>query len=403
MQIISLGVKGFRSLRDVYWEPSELNLVVGPNGSGKSNLIQVLELISVSAQGRLGKYVKDLGGMDSILWDGSGQSILFEIHSNPVDYFENTDDENLPKVLELFYQFGMERFGGTGSYRIIDEYLSGYHQAKTFDEAMDTFLSRSELNADLIVGDKITFPLPENSNEEETLLLTAATTYAMFHPCFAPYHAHLASWGVYYDVDVRRDAPIRRPVVTRMERRVDSDGQNLVSVLHTLYSEDWNFKIDIDDAMRDAFGDDYQELVFTPAPDRRIQLRIRWKSLNRPVSIADVSDGTLRFLFLLTVLASPDPPPLIAVDEPETGLHPDMLPIIAEYAVEASKRTQVIFTTHSPPFLDAFTEAPATISVVLCPAGETRLKTLDGEVLKNRLNELSLGSLFLSGELENLG
>jgi predicted ATPase len=81
--------------------------------------------------------------------------------------------------------------------------------------------------------------------------------------------------------------------------------------------------------MAAAFGDEFEELVFPPAADQRVQMRIRWKSLKREQSAADISDGTLRFLLLLTILASPEAAPLIAIDEPETGLHPSMLPIIA--------------------------------------------------------------------------
>src|SRR5258705_27510 len=128
--------------------------------------------------------------------------------------------------------------------------------------------------------------------------------------------------------------------------------------------------------MRAAYGDDFEELVFPPAADQRIQLRVRWKSLKREQSAAELSDGTLRFLFLLTVLASPSLAPIIAIDEPETGLHPSMLPLVAEYAVEASKRSQIIFTTHSPQFLDAFTEKRPTTTIAKWINGETTLETL---------------------------
>lgn len=165
------------------------------------------------------------------------------------------------------------------------------------------------------------------------------------------------------------------PTVARTEKRVDPDGQNLISVLHTLYTGDRDFKRDIDAAMRAAFGDDFEELVFPPAADQRIQLRVRWKPLKREQSAADLSDGTLRFLFLLTVLASPSPAPVIAIDEPETGLHPSMLPIVAEYAVDAALRSQVILTTHSPQFLDAFTETQPTTTVAKWTNGESVLHT----------------------------
>jgi predicted ATPase len=188
-----------------------------------------------------------------------------------------------------------------------------------------------------------------------------------------------------------------------MEKRVDPDGQNLISVMHTLYTGDRDFKNDINSAMQAAFGDDFEELVFPPASDQRIQLRIRWRSLKREQSAAELSDGTLRFLFLLTVLASPSPAPIIAIDEPETGLHPSMLPIVAEYAVDASSRSQVILTTHSPQFLDAFLGTRPATTVAKWQDGETTLKSLKGEDLEYWLKEYSLGALFKSGELEQIG
>lgn len=186
-----------------------------------------------------------------------------------------------------------------------------------------------------------------------------------------------------------------------MKKRVETDGKNLISVLHTLYTEDRDFKNDINEAMRAAFGEDFDELIFPPAADQRIQLRLRWKTLKREQSAADLSDGTLRFLFLVAVLALPDPAPLIAIDEPETGLHPSMLPIVAEHAVDASERTQVVLTTHSPQFLNAFKDHSPKIAVTKWSDGETFLKNLKGELLDLWLKEYSLGSLQLSGELES--
>ncbi len=154
--------------------------------------------------------------------------------------------------------------------------------------------------------------------------------------------------------------------------------------------------------MKAAFGNDFEELIFPPASDQRIQMRIRWKSLKREQSATELSDGTLRFLFLLTIMASPSPAPIIAIDEPETGLHPSMLPIVAEDAVDAALRSQIILTTHSPQFLDAFRTDIPTTTVAKWINGESILQTLRGEELEYWLKEYSMGSLFKSSELEQM-
>ncbi len=155
--------------------------------------------------------------------------------------------------------------------------------------------------------------------------------------------------------------------------------------------------------MSAAFGRDYEELVFPPAADQHIQLRIRWKSLRTEQSAANLSDGTLRFLLLVAIFATPNPGDVIALDEPETGLHPSMLPIVAELAAEASQRTQVILSTHSADLLDAFSEVSVpTTTVASIVDGETRLSVIDGEELKRWLEKYRLGALMRSGELEGL-
>src|SRR5579863_3564146 len=104
---------------------------------------------------------------------------------------------------------------------------------------------------------------------------------------------------------------------------------------------------------------------------------------------------------LLAVLANPEAGSLIAIDEPETGLHPRMFPIVAEFAASAAERSTVVLTTHSPEFLDAFPEdCVPTTTVTECVDGETRLAKLNPEELKRWLKEYSLGNLFKSGELE---
>jgi predicted ATPase len=200
----------------------------------------------------------------------------------------------------------------------------------------------------------------------------------------------------------RQSASPRQPALARTERRVAANGSNLVKVLHTLYTTERGFRNDLNQAMNAAFGAEFDELTFPPDVDQRTQLRLSWKSLKRAQSAADLSDGTLRFLYLIAILANPNPPPLIAIDEPETGLHPSMLPVIAEYARNASLRSQIILTTHSAELLDAFNGFNPTITTAKWADGQTNLTVMTGEALQYWLEEYTLGKLYRSGELEEL-
>jgi predicted ATPase len=393
MKIKRLDIEGFRSLKKVSWLPGDLNVVIGPNGTGKSNLLRFLELISVSAQGKLGKYIQASGGMEPLVWDGVATSIKFTIETAPEADF---DPEHY--ALELI------RLGSGSSYKVEKETLINSHKLRRGVEKKPfKFLERMAKTAVIYDEKERTFTTPEEFVSDEESLLSIASGPFINNHFIPPYQRGLASIAVYHDLHTNKDASIRQPAIARMEKRVDPDGQNLISVLHTLYTGDRDFKRDINLAMQAAFGDDFEELVFPPASDQRIQLRIRWKSLKREQSAAELSDGTLRFLFLLTVLASPSPAPVIAIDEPETGLHPSMLPLVAEYAVDAATRSQVILTTHSPQLLDAFKTTKPTTTIAKWANGETNLQTLQGEELDYWLKKFSLGALFKSGELEQMG
>ncbi len=301
------------------------------------------------------------------------------------------------------YEMELQRIGKTSTYRVGKEILGNYYRVETGEVREPfKFLERKGANASVFDEEERRLVAPPESLSEEESLLSMSTGPFSVNKHISHFGDQLSAWCVYHDLHVNRDAVIRQPAIARNEKRVAPDGQNLIPVLHTLYTTDRYFKKDVDAAMRAAFGDDYDELVFPPAADQRIQLRVRWKSLRREQSAADLSDGTLRFLFLLTVLASPSAAHVLAIDEPETGLHPSMLPVVAEYAVDAARRVQVILTTHSPMFLDAFGETQPTTTITRWSEGETLLETLDGDELKEWLKEYSLGALFLSGELEEM-
>lgn len=392
MRIEHLHVSGFRSLHSMDWQPGPLNVLIGPNAGGKSNLLRLIEMISTSARAGLSRYVQSEGGMDSLVWDGSFDGIHVRMTTTSMPRDQNT----------LTYDLKLRRLGSGSLYSIEHERLADLTRMNQGLAAEPLkLLTRQPQNAVVFdSSEKKLIAPPEAVPDGETLLSQAVGPFA-FNPRIDSYQKEVAAWTVYRDIQTGHESAMRRPAVTAADTRVAADGQNLISVLHTHYSSNRTFKRDVNDAMMAAFGPEFEELIFPPAADQRIQMRIRWRSLKREQSAADLSDGTLRFLFLLAVFASPNPAPLIALDEPETGLHPSMLPIVAEYASEASRKSQVIFTTHSPAFLDAFKTDPLpTVTTVISTEGKSQYRIESGDQLAYWLKSYSLGELFRSGQLE---
>ena len=140
------------------------------------------------------------------------------------------------------------------------------------------------------------------------------------------------------------------------------------------------------------------EAVTTKVYGGRVQIVVHERG-GRQTPCTRLSDGTLRYLCLLAILCHPEPPPLVCLEEPELGMHPDILPTILELLVEASQRTQLIVTTHSDVLVSALTETPE--AVIVCERGEagSRLERLDPERLRKWLEEYSLGDLWLRGQI----
>lgn len=398
MAIHKLEVSGFRSLKEISWEPGRLNVVIGPNGSGKSNLLRALALLQQAGSGDLPAAILRQGGIGPVLWDGSSTQLSWKLRTDRAD----PKHTQAPTRNSVMYELLLRRLGSTSSYRVDYELLADTSRFDLGEVSQPfKFLERDPRHAVTFDREQRTLMAHEGSvPEEQPLLSLVAGPFG--DPIVIAFREQLTSWSIYHDLPVHQNAAIRQAAVARLEPRVASDGQNLIPVLHTLYSSDREFKRSIDSAMKAAFGADYEELVFPPAADQQVQLRLRWKSLRTEQSAADLSDGTIRFLLMLAIFCSPRAGDVIAVDEPEVGLHPSMLPIVAEFATEAAGRSQVILTTHSPQFLDAFGPNAPVTTVAQWTEGQTRLSVLDPEELKRWLQEYSLGSLLKSGELENL-
>jgi predicted ATPase len=377
MLIEELQIEGFRSLKSVTWKPGRLNVLIGPNGGGKSNLLRALDLLSVSANGGLRDAIIRMGGMVPLSWDGRARRIRFKLGLND------------PELIPLNYALELGRLGNTGGFAITSEQLNRN------DGVEPSSLLLSLASSVGILAEPDTESLLSKSPK-----LMRLPPPGHFPSIILGTRTAIGNWSIHNDMRVDQDADLRAATVTRSEKHVSTDGQNLIAVLHTLYENHRDFEEFLDNAMTAAFPDDYEKLSFPPAEDGRIQMRVRRKHTKRLDSQLDLSDGTLRFLLLMAILGRPDPTSLIAIDEPESGLHPRTMSIVAAVAANAALKAQVTFTTHSPQFLDAFGDEPPTTTVVTWNGSETELRTIGGDELKGWVANYSLGKFAFSGEAE---
>jgi predicted ATPase len=201
---------------------------------------------------------------------------------------------------------------------------------------------------------------------------------------------------IHQETTFGRGNPFRRPQSISLNgERLMEDGENLNLILNNLRGSDvWERIVS---ALRD-FYEPVRRLE-TKASYGNIEIFLREEGFESPIPAARLSDGTLRYLYLITILCQADPPPLICIEEPELGLHPDIIPTLAKLLIDASRRTQLVVTTHSKNLVDCFSDAPDAVLVCSKQAGSTTIKRLDLSRIKKWLDKYSLGTLWAKGEI----
>jgi predicted ATPase len=213
------------------------------------------------------------------------------------------------------------------------------------------------------------------------------------------YHLRGAFSGIriYREWDVGEGSHLRNPQPADLDEAfLYESGQNLPSVINDLDNRPRALEPLV--ARLQRFYEAVERLT-TRASANTLLLMIQERGLKEAIPATRLSDGTLRYLCLLAILCHPEPPPLICIEEPELGLHPDVLHSVAELLVEASQRTQLIVTTHSDLLVSALSEVPE--AVVVCERTDegTELRRLEPDKLKDWLERYSLGELWTMGEL----
>ena len=357
---------------------SSLNILIGANGAGKSNLIEAILLLRSTPKDLEGT-IRSGGGITEWMWKGTPKEA-----STLIAHFVQKDGILLHQLalrandqrLEMAYEAitGMQVPSGASSHVF---WYYNYHERKP-----------------TILIDNKEYLVPLNDfNLNDSILAQRKD------PDRYPKLSYLIDQ--YNRIRVYREWSFGRNTIFRQPQRADmrsdvlaEDFSNLGMFLNRLRRIP-AAKNAILKRLRDIYEgvDDFDVIV----EGGTVQVFFTEGDFTIPAT--RLSDGTLRYLCLLAILCDPTPPPLICIEEPELGLHPDIIPKIADLLVEASTRTQLIVTTHSDILVDAMTERPEAVLVCEKHDRQTRITRLNAADLAVWLEKYRLGELWTSGEL----
>jgi predicted ATPase len=366
-----LAIAGYRSLRDIRVPLGALNVVTGANGSGKSSLYRGLRLLADIAQGRIIQSLASEGGLQSTLWAGpEAFSRAMKAGAQPV--------QGLVRKNPISLKLG---FSGTDYGYAIDLGLP-------LPDSRSKFSSDPEIKVEsLWTGERLgranafatrngrLVRIRKDSGEWQQAYEHLASFDSMMTHCgdtrdgfeLLMLRERMRDWRFYDHLRTDREAPSRKPQIGTYTPVLASDGSDLAAAVQTI-REMGDAKA-MDTAIADAFPGAHVEVTRT---NGYFELEMYQHGLLRPLSTAELSDGTLRYLLLVAALLSPRPPALMILNEPETSLHPDLLPPLARLIAQASKHSQMILVSHALALVAALdVEADSRQIVLEKQLGET--------------------------------
>jgi len=361
-------------------ELRSLNVLIGPNGSGKSNLVEAISLLR-AAPTHLAAPVRDGGGVRDWIWKGApGATATLEVVvENP------RGSQPLRHIIE--FTESSQRF------ELVDERIENAMPYDGQDEAY--FYYRFQQGRPVLnVRDE-----GKRDLHREDVSLDESILSQRKDPDQYPEITHLAQ--VYARIRQYREWSFGRYTVPRQPQKADQpndflepDCGNLGLVLNRL-RRDPSIKHSVLENLQQLYCgiEDYDVSVEAGT----VQVFFHESGFTIPAT--RLSDGTLRYLCLLAVLCHPSPPPLVCIEEPELGLHPDIMPTLARLLKAASERSQLVVTTHSDILVDEFSDQPESVVVCEKSEGQTNMKRLDGRALEAWLEKYRLGQLWVQGEI----
>jgi predicted ATPase len=371
-----IAVQGYRSLRDLSLPLGQLSVITGANGSGKSSVYRSLRLLADAALNSVVASLAREGGLPSTFWAGP-ETIARGVRqgTHAVEPLANR------KVAALKLGFGGDTYG----YSIELGYPPPPPPETMFE--LDPHVKRECIwhgpvyrNASALVDRRNNFVWLSTTRDEEPVMLTQhlSDTDSMLASVADPQRAPemlavreaVRGWRFYDHFRTDSESLARSAQIGTFTPVLHHDGSNLAAALQTI------LEIRSDEALAATLEDAFpRSRLFVEVQNGRFELQLQQHGLLRPLSAAELSDGTLRYLLWAAALLTPRPPELLVLNEPETSLHPDLLPPLARLIVAAAKNAQIIVVSHAPRLIDDLTAAPVcTHTHLVKDFGETKLE-----------------------------
>ncbi|MCE5340776.1 MAG: AAA family ATPase [Planctomycetaceae bacterium] len=349
-----LTIKGFKSIKSLEdFELKKLNVMIGGNGAGKSNFVDIFRMLRAMVDENFANFIRNRGGADDFMFNGPKST----------------------KVIKAEFRFGNNAY----SFELEPTASEDFVITQEWEKYKDNGWCIGEGNRE----SKIT------ANKDQK---------SISHPSYngVGYYIYdsISNWVVYHFHDTSATSPMRRSEITADNMRLRPNASNIAPFLLELRGNASNAYAEIVESIKlvTPFFDDFILKPRQNGEKEKVNLSWKQKGSDYPMQPYHFSDGTIRFICLATALLQPNLPSTIIIDEPELGLHPYAIEILAELIQAAAKKTQVIVSTQSPHLIDKFN--PEDIIVVNREDGASTFKKLDAKELAHWLKEYSLGELW---------
>lgn len=369
-----ITIEGYRRLFSVQVDMRPLTVMIGANGVGKTSFLEIFSLLAASANGQLQSTISELGGLRDIVTRNQADSLAIALSMSVPD--EPPLNYNLKINLKgQFYEIGLETLTQQRDPHAPQPFK--YIDSSGLDVKYSTPQERGLLRP----------------NWEHNPLETSLSQVPKMYQQPETLRKRLASCSFYrsWELNVAPKSPVRLPQSLRPATLPGANGEDLVSCLYYLRETDPDrFEI-VEDTLSAAFPD-FERLSFPPVAAGTLAMTWKDKNFSEPLYMHQLSEGVLRFLWLVTLLQSRDLTAVTLIDEPEVSLHPELLQLLAHVMREAAQRTQLIVATHSDRLI-RFLE-PKEVLVCDAEDGLTTLTWADSLDVEKWLEEYSLDQLW---------